>query len=47
MARAKWVMFDDVSKLDANEVADWLATAHRLVAEKLTRKQRAELGLSV
>ena len=47
MARAKWVMFDDVSQLDAAEVADWLATAHKLVAEKLTRKQRAELGLAV
>jgi predicted DNA-binding protein (MmcQ/YjbR family) len=47
MARAKWVMFDDVSQLDAAEVADWLATAHRLVAGKLTKKQRAELGLAV
>jgi predicted DNA-binding protein (MmcQ/YjbR family) len=47
MARAKWVMFDDVSKLDAAEVTDWLKTAHKLVAEKLTKKQRAELGLTV
>jgi len=47
MARAKWVMFDDVSSLDAAEVADWLATAHRMVADKLTKKQRAELGLAV
>jgi predicted DNA-binding protein (MmcQ/YjbR family) len=46
MARAKWVMFDDVSKLDAAEVAGWLKTAHQLVAEKLTRKQRTELGLA-
>ena len=45
MARAKWVMFDDVAKLDADEVADWLKTAHQLTAEKLTKKQRAELGL--
>ena len=47
MARAKWVMFDEVSGLDAAEVADWLATAHRLVVDKLTKKQRAELGLAV
>jgi predicted DNA-binding protein (MmcQ/YjbR family) len=47
MARAKWVMFDDVSRLDDGEVADWLATAHKLVAGKLTKKQRAELGLAV
>ena len=46
MARAKWVMFDDVSRLDAVEVGDWLKTAHQLVAEKLTRKQRAELGIA-
>ncbi|MET0274024.1 MAG: MmcQ/YjbR family DNA-binding protein [Phenylobacterium sp.] len=45
MARAKWVMFDDVSALDATEVTDWLRTAHALVAAKLTRKQRSEIGL--
>jgi predicted DNA-binding protein (MmcQ/YjbR family) len=44
-ARFKWVMFDDLSALDAAEVKDWLQTAHRLVAEKLTRKQRGALGL--
>jgi predicted DNA-binding protein (MmcQ/YjbR family) len=47
MARAKWVMFDDVSVLDPGEVKDWLNTAHALVAEKLTRKARAALGLVV
>ena len=46
MARAKWVMFDDLSILDAAEVEDWLKTAHALIAGKLTRKQRAELGLT-
>ena len=44
-ARAKWVMFDDLSKLDAAEVKAWLKTAHELVAAKLTRRQRAEIGL--
>jgi predicted DNA-binding protein (MmcQ/YjbR family) len=38
-------MFDDVSALDAAEVADWLKTAHGLVAAKLTKTQRAEIGL--
>ena len=38
MARAKWVMFDDLAALDAAEVEDWLKTAHGLVAAKLTRK---------
>jgi predicted DNA-binding protein (MmcQ/YjbR family) len=46
MARAKWVMFDDLAALDAAEVADWLATAHRLVAGKLPKRQRAELGIA-
>lgn len=46
MARAKWVMFDDLAALDDAEVADWLATSHELVAAKLTRKQRAEIGLA-
>ena len=44
-ARFKWVMFEDLATLDAAEVEDWLKTAHGLVAEKLTRKQKAELGL--
>jgi predicted DNA-binding protein (MmcQ/YjbR family) len=45
LARAKWVYFDDIASLDANEVRDWLTTAHTLVAAKLTRAQRAEIGL--
>jgi len=45
LARAKWVRFDDLAELDAEEVADWLKSAHGLVAAKLTRKLRAELGL--
>ena len=46
-ARFKWVMFDDLAALDAAEVKDWLKTAHALVAEKLSKKQRAALGLAV
>ena len=45
-ARFKWVMFDDLSALDATEVKDWLKTAHALVAAKLPKKQRAALGLA-
>jgi len=45
MARAKWVMFDDLASLDDAEVVDWLKTSHTLVAAKLTRKQRTEIGL--
>jgi len=45
LARARWVHFAALSELDANEVSDWVTTAHGLVAAKLTRKLRAELGL--
>jgi len=46
LARAGWVRFDDLAALDPDEVADWLATAHGLVAAKLTRAARRELGLA-
>jgi len=46
LARAKWVYFDDLAALDEAEVADWLRTAHALVAAKLTRAARRELGLA-
>jgi len=45
LARAKWVYFADIAELDVEEARDWLATAHTLVAAKLTRAQRAEIGL--
>lgn len=47
MARARWVMFDDASGPDAGEVADGLSTAYRLAAGKLSKTQRAELGVAV
>ncbi len=46
LARAKWVWFADMGTEDDAEVADWLATAHALVAAKLTRKIRAALEIS-
>jgi predicted DNA-binding protein (MmcQ/YjbR family) len=46
LARAKWVRFDDLAELDADEMADWLASAHRLVSARLTRAVRRELGLA-
>jgi predicted DNA-binding protein (MmcQ/YjbR family) len=45
LARAKWVYFDDIATLETEETRDWLITAHALVAAKLTRAQRAEIGL--
>ncbi|HET6972202.1 MAG TPA: MmcQ/YjbR family DNA-binding protein, partial [Phenylobacterium sp.] len=45
-ARFKWVQFDDLAALDAAEAADWIRTAHGLVAGKLPKKQQRELGLA-
>ncbi len=45
LARAKWVRFDDLSALDDAETAERVAQAHALVAAKLTRAQRREIGL--
>ena len=45
MARAKWVQVEDPASWDEADLADHLKTAHALIAAKLTRKARAELGL--
>ena len=43
-AKGQWaaVTYDAA---EDDDFADWLATAHSLIAAKLTRKVRAELGL--
>jgi predicted DNA-binding protein (MmcQ/YjbR family) len=46
LARAKWLRFDSLADMDPDETAGWLANAHALVAMKLTRKARRELGLA-
>ncbi|UAL11677.1 MmcQ/YjbR family DNA-binding protein [Caulobacter segnis] len=46
LARAKWLHFADLADLDAGEVSDWVKTAHGLIAAKLTKKVKAELGLA-
>ena len=45
MARNKWVLFDDTREMDAGELKDHLTNAHAIVAGKLTRKLKKELGL--
>ncbi|MDP3660331.1 MmcQ/YjbR family DNA-binding protein [Phenylobacterium sp.] len=45
LARAKWVRFDDLAALDPDEACDLLRNAHALVAAKLTRAARRDLGL--
>lgn len=46
MARAKWVSVEDPSEWPDDELAEHLAIAHALIAAKLTKKVRAEVGLS-
>ena len=46
MQRAKWVQFASLKAEDAAEVADWQTSAHAIIAEKLSRKARAELGIA-
>ena len=43
--RGIWVVADGMGGHEAGEVASWIATSHDLIAGKLTRKARAELGL--
>jgi predicted DNA-binding protein (MmcQ/YjbR family) len=44
-AKGHWVAID-IDACDPADIVDWLATAHSLIAAKLTRKARAELGLA-
>lgn len=46
LARAGWVSLRDLEAQDPAEVAGWVRSAHALVAAKLPRKQRAELGIA-
>jgi predicted DNA-binding protein (MmcQ/YjbR family) len=45
LARASWVSVDATAPLTPKELAGYLTEAHRLVAARLTRGQRAALGL--
>ncbi len=46
LARAKWVNLEDPGDWPDQELADHLKTAHAIVAAKLTKKARTELGLT-
>lgn len=47
LARAKWVQVHKVSDLSEDDIKAYIVEAHRLVAQKLTRKIKAELGFDV
>ncbi|MBI1200209.1 MAG: MmcQ/YjbR family DNA-binding protein [Phenylobacterium sp.] len=44
LAKGHWVIVD-LDDLDPRDAAGWIETAHSLIAAKLTRAVRAELGL--
>jgi len=44
LAKGSWVIVD-LDDAEADEARSWLAVSHELIAAKLTRKARAELGL--
>ena len=43
-AKGQWVNIP-LERLEPDDARDWLANAHGLIAAKLTKKARAELGL--
>lgn len=43
-AKGQWVNIA-LERLEQDDAAGWLATAHSLIAAKLTKKARAEFGL--
>ena len=45
MARSKWVNLEDPDAWPDDELTDHLRIAHGLIAAKLTKKLRRELGL--
>jgi len=46
MARNKWVLVNDPSKVKPKEVEKLVRQSYQLIASKLTKKLRVELGLS-
>jgi predicted DNA-binding protein (MmcQ/YjbR family) len=46
LARARWLHLDDPADWPDEELADHLRIAHALVASKLPKKLRTELGLT-
>ena len=45
MARAKWVLVTDPSKLNTKEWKEYIDQSYELIKEKLTKKTRKDLGI--
>lgn len=46
LARAKWVQCETFEALSDEDLKSYIVAAHKLISSKLTRKLRAELGLT-
>jgi len=46
LARAHWVAMDNLRPLKAKELREYLTRAHALVAQGLSKKKRASLGIA-
>ena len=46
MARYKWVHLDDINRLPAREWEKYILGSYQLIANKLPKKTRKELGLA-
>jgi len=44
-AKRQWVTIEDINLLNATDWKKYLSESHRLVALKLTKKKRTELGI--
>lgn len=45
LGRAKWVMMDKPDALSDEDLKTYIVAAHKMIAAKLTKKTRRELGL--
>ena len=45
LARAKWVLVTDSSKLSSKDLKNYLQKSYEMIKSKIPRKQRKELGL--
>ena len=46
LARARWVKFTSADAVPDDQLLAYLKQAHQLIAAKLTKKQRSELGIA-
>ncbi len=44
-AKRQWVSVDDISRLSKEEWEQYITSSYELVASRLTRKKRSELGI--